>query len=146
MKLDRVLSNGYKLLRKQTDLKPSFATVERGRSFIDMLNAHIEMQNLCLITKNKLDQIKHNETMIDFKENPFRNIVKAYGRMYKAYSDVSEITNLEDLRRYNRQCDRMLDMQQTFMEVQKSPTAKDVDTSLKRESSIDKIKLVVGIK
>ncbi len=145
-KLDRILSNGYKLLRKQTDLRPSFATVERGRSFIDMLTAHIDMQNLCLITKKKLDQIKRNEAMIDFKENPFRNIVKAYNRMYKAYSDVSEITNLEDLRRYSRQCDRIIDMQETFIEVQKSPTAQDVDTSLKRESSIDKIKLVVGIK
>lgn len=144
-KLDRVLSNGYKLLRKQVDLRPSFATVERGRSFIDLLSSHIEMQNLCLITKKKIDQIKRNDKLIDFKENPFRNIVKAYNRMYKAYSDVSEITNTEDLRRYSRQCDRLIDLQKAFIEIQQSPTVQEVDNSLKRETSIDKIKLVVGL-
>lgn len=144
-KLDRVLSNGYKLLRKQVDLKPSFATVERGRSFIDILSSHIEMQNLCLITKKKIDQIKRNDKRIDFKENPFRNIVKAYTRMYKAYSDVSEITNTEDLRRYGRQCDRLLDLQKAFIDIQQSPSVQEVDNSLKRETSIDKIKLVVGL-
>ena len=144
-KLDRVLSNGYKLLRKQVDLRPSFATVERGRSFIDILSSHIEMQNLCLITKKKIDQIKRNDKRIDFKENPFRNIVKAYTRMYKAYSDVSEITNTEDLRRYGRQCDRLLDLQKAFIDIQQSPSVQEVDNSLKRETSIDKIKLVVGL-
>jgi hypothetical protein len=144
-KLDRVLSNGYKLLRKQVDLRPSFATVERGRSFIDILSSHIEMQNLCLITKKKIDQIKRNDKRIDFKENPFRNIVKAYTRMYKAYSDVSEITNTEDLRRYSRQCDRLLDLKKAFIDIQQSPSVQEVDNSLKRETSIDKIKLVVGL-
>ena len=144
-KLDRVLAGGYKLLRKQVDLKPSFSTVERGRSFMDMLSSHIDMQNLCLITKKKLDQIKRNDKLIDFKENPYRNIVKAYSRIYKAYSDVSEITNTEDLRRYNRQCDRIIDMQQTFIELQQKPTAQEADNSLKRETAIDKIKLVVGL-
>ena len=145
-KLDKVLANGYKLLRKQVDLKPSFATVERGRSFIDMLSSHIEMQNLCLITKKKLEQIRRNENLIVFKDNPFRNIVKAYNRMYKAYSDVSEITNTEDLRRYSRQCDRMLELQQVFIDIQKAPNAQEVDNSLKRETGIDKIKLIIGLK
>lgn len=145
-KLDRTLANGYKLLRKQSDLRPSFATVERGRSFIDMLNAHIDMQRLCLSTMHKLDLIKRKEALIDFKENPCRNIVKAYSRLYKAYSDVADITNLEDLRRYSRQCDRIIFLQEAFIEALKSPSAKDIDSSLKRESSIDKIKLIVGIK
>lgn len=144
-KLDRVLANGYKLLRKQVDLKPSFATVERGRSFLDMLSSHIEMQDLCLVTKKKLEQIQRNEGFIDFRENPFRNIVKAYKRMYKAYSDVSEITNTEDLRRYSRQCDRILDLQQAFIDVQKSPSVQETDNSLKRETSIDKIRLIMGL-
>ena len=145
-KLDRTLANGYKLLRKQADLRPSFATVERGRSFIDMLNAHIDMQRLCLSSMQKLDLIKRKEALIDFKENPYRNIVKAYSRLYKAYSDVAEITNLEDLRRFSRQCDRIINLQEAFIEALKSPSASDIDSSLKRESSIDKIKLVVGIK
>ena len=103
------------------------------------------MHNLCLITKKKIDQIKRNDKRIDFKENPFRNIVKAYTRMYKAYSDVSEITNTEDLRRYGRQCDRLLDLQKAFIDIQQSPSVQEVDNSLKRETSIDKIKLVVGL-
>ena len=145
-KLDRILLNGYRLLRKQSDLKPSFSTVERGRSFLDILAAHIEMQELCIETRGKLKKIEQNGNTITAKDSPYRNITKAYNRMEKAYKGISEITNNEDLRRYNRQCDYILQMQQAFLNTLHSPNVAEVDSSLKRESDIDKIKLVVGIK
>jgi hypothetical protein len=52
---------------------------------------------------------------------------------------------MEDLRRYGLQCDRLLDLQKAFIDIQQSPSVQEVDNSLKRETSIDKIKLVVGL-
>lgn len=144
-KVDATLSNGYRLLRKQTDLKPSFYTVERGRSFLNLLQGHIEMQQLCLQTLHKLEQIKANEKTINDRELPYNNIRKAYSRMYKAYRGLSEITNTEDLRRYSRQCDYILEMQQAFITLLRSNNADDAESKLKRESNIEKIKAVIGL-
>lgn len=144
-KVDHILTNGYKLLRKQSDLRPAFATVERGRSFIDLLNNYIEMQKLCLATLHKLEQINSNDKKIKDKELPYGNIRKAYNRMYKSYLGVEEITNSEDLRRYGRQCDYILGMQEAFLETQRSSNASDADAKLKRESNIENIKLVIGL-
>ena len=145
-KADRVLANGYKLLRKQVDLRPNFATIERGNAYLDMLQGYIEMQQLGLTTLHKLELIKYYDSKIKDKELPYNNIRKAYNRMYKAYLGVEEITNTEDLRRYDRQCDYMLAMQESFIALQGSPTAGDSDARLKRENNIENIKLIVGIK
>lgn len=144
-KVDNTLANGYKLLRKQTDLRPSFSTVERGRSFIAILQGYIEMQKLSLVTLHKLEQINVNDKKIKDKDIPYTNIRKAYNRMYKVYQGIDEITNTEDLRRYDRQCDYILDMQDAFMETQRSPNAADTDSKLKRESNTENIKLVIGL-
>ncbi|MBR4739375.1 MAG: hypothetical protein IK058_05160 [Bacteroidales bacterium] len=144
-KVDAKLTNGYKLLRKQVDLRPSFATVERGRSFIEILYNYIDMQRLGLSTMHKLEQISVNDKKIKDKDIPFGNIRKAYGRMLKAYQGVEDITNTEDLRRYDRQCDYILEMQEAFMDVQRSSGAADSDAKLKRENNIENIKLVIGL-
>ena len=144
-KTDRILTNGYKLLRKQTDLRPSFATVERGRSFIEILRNYIEMQRLGLTTLHKLERINANDRKIKDKDIPYANIRKAYSRMLKAYQGVDEITNTEDLRRYDRQCDYILEMQEAFIDTQRSSSAVDSDSKLKRESNIENIKLVIGL-
>ena len=65
--------------------------------------------------------------------------------MYKAYQGVEEITNTEDLRRYDRQCDYILEMQEAFMATQRGSGAADADVKLKRESNIENIKLVIGL-
>ena len=145
-KLDRTLYNGYRLLRKQVDLRPQFTTVERGRSFIDMLRQHLELQQLCLSTIDKLRTIEQNEAYILDKDNKLRNLAKAYQRMIKVYSSVSEITNAEDLQRYSRQCDYTIEMQEAFMATMRSQTAIECDNKLKRENDIDRIKLVIGLK
>lgn len=144
-KTDAVLSNGYRLLRKQSDLRPAFYTVERGRSFLNILRGHIEMQQLCLSILHKQEQIKANEKVITDRDLPYSNIRKAYNRTYKAYYGLDEITNTEDLRRYGRQSDYILEMQQAFIDVLRSSSASDVDLKLKRESNIEKIKLVIGL-
>ena len=144
-KVDHTLANGYKLLRKQVDLRPSFATVERGRSFIDLLRNYVEMQQLALTTLHKMELINANDKKIKDKDIPYGNIRKAYNRMYKAYQGVDEITNTEDLRRYDRQCDYIIEMQEAFMDTQRSSTAADSDSKLKRESNIENIKLVIGL-
>ena len=144
-KVDRTLTNGYRLLRKQNDITPSFSTVERGNSFLAVLNNHIEMQALCLNTLRKLRMMERNEDRIESKDIPFRNIQKAYSRMIKAYQGVDEITNNEDLRRYSRQCDRILVMQEAFLNVIAGELASDTDNKLRRESDIEKIRLIIGI-
>lgn len=144
-KTDAVLSNGYRLLRKQTDLKPSFYTVERGRGFLGTLQSHLEMQRLCLTTLHKQERIKANEKVINDRELPYGNIRKAYSRMAKAYKGLTEITNTEDLRRYNRQSDYILEMQQAFIDVLRGGAAAEIDAKLKRESNIDKIKVIIGL-
>lgn len=144
-KVDRTLTNGYRLLRKQNDITPNFSTVERGNSFLAVLNNHIEMQALCLNTLRKLRMMERNEERIESKDIPFRNIQKAYSRMIKAYQGVDEITNNEDLRRYSRQCDRILAMQEAFLNVIAGELASDTDNKLRRESDIEKIRLIIGI-
>ena len=144
-KLDRILKNGYNLLRKQVDLKPNFSTVERGRSFIEMLSGHIEMQQLCIATLHKIRTIAANEDRITAKDSPFRNIAKAYGRMDKAYRGIDAITNNEDLRRYSRQCDYIIEMQEAFLRAMRDPAASEIDGRLRKESSIEKIKLIIGL-
>lgn len=144
-KVDHILANGYKLLRKQVDLRPSFATVERGRSFIEILRNYIDMQQLSLSTLHKLEVINSNDKKIKDKDLPYGNIRKAYARMYKAYQGMDEITNTEDLRRYSRQCDYILEMQEAFIDTQRSSTAADSDSKLKKENNIENIKLVIGL-
>ena len=144
-KTDPVLGNGYRLLRKQTDLKPSFYTVERGRSFVNLLQGHLEMQQLCLRVLHKQEQIKANDKVINDRELPYGNIRKAYGRMAKAYKGLDEITNSEDLRRYDRQSDYILEMQEAFIAILRGNNAADTDNKLKRESNIEKIKIVIGL-
>lgn len=145
-KLDRTLANGYKLLRRQVDLRPSFSTVERGRSFIEVLRSYIELQQLSLATMHKLEHIKANAQNITSKDSPYRNIGKAYNRMEKAYQGVDEITNAEDLRRYSRQCDYVLEMQEAFLNLLRSQTVAEADARLKKDSgSVDKIKLIIGL-
>ena len=144
-KVDNTLTNGYKLLRKQVDLRPSFNTVERGRSFLDILQGYIEMQQLGLLTLHKLERINDNERKIKDKDFPYGNIRKAYSRMLKAYQGVEEITNTEDLRRYDRQCDYILEMQEAFLTTQRGSGAAEADAKLKRESNIENIKLVIGL-
>lgn len=144
-KVDNTLYKGYKLLRKQVDLRPSFATVERGRSFIELLRNYVEMQQLALSTMHKLEQINANEKKIKDKDIPYSNIRKAYARMLKAYQGVEDITNTEDLRRYDRQCDYILEMQEAFIDTQRSSGAAESDAKLKRESNIENIKLVIGL-
>ena len=145
-KLDHILYNGYRLLRRQVDLRPSFTTVERGRSFISMLNQHIEMQELCISTMNKLKEIDNNDKFITNKDNRLRNISKAYQKLEKAYHGVQEVTNNEDLRRFSRQCDKILEMQQAFITTMRSNTAAESDNKLRRENDIEKIRLVIGLK
>lgn len=145
-KTDRTLFNGYRLLRRQVDLKPQFSTHERGRSFIEMLNEHIEIQQLCLTTLSKLKAIDANEKIIIDKDNRYRNISKAYQRIRKAYNGVEEITNTEDLRRYNRQCDYILEMQDAFIRTMRGQNAAECDNKLKRENDIEKVRLVIGLK
>ena len=144
-KLDRTLVNGYRTLRKQVDLRPSFSTLERGNSFLATLDSYIEMQELCLLSRDKLRKIASNEHVITAKDNPYRNIAKAYSRMAKAYRGIDEIANTEDLRRYDRQCDYILEMQQAFLSTIHNPLAADSDSKLKHETAIDKIKLIIGL-
>ena len=145
-KLDRTLANGYRLLRKQTDLAPNFATVERGRAYLSMLAGYQEMQQLCIDVISKLRQVKENDKKINDRDFPYSNLRKAYSRMYKVYQGVDEITNNEDLRRYNRQADYVLDMQNAFLATMRGPNAADCDNKLKRESNIENIKLIIGLK
>lgn len=145
-KTDRILFNGYRLLRRQVDLKPQFTSHERGRSFLDMLNEHIELQQLCLSTLAKLRTIDNNEKTITDKDNRYRNISKAYQRIRKAYNGVDEITNAEDMRRYSRQCDYILEMQEAFISTMRGQTAAESDNKLRRENDIEKIRLVIGLK
>ena len=145
-KVDRTVYNGYRLFRKQADLQPSFSTLERGQSFISMLNSHIELQEQCLAAAQKRRVITQNDDRIDDKSASFRNISKAYSRMMKVYDDFDEIANVEDLRRYSRQCDAILEMQQAFLDLLSSEVAPSSDLQLKRETDIDKIKAVIGLK
>ncbi|MBP5677190.1 MAG: hypothetical protein J6W88_01690 [Bacteroidales bacterium] len=144
-KVDRVLAGGYKLLRKQVDLRPSFSTIERGRSFLAVLQDYMDMQELCLSVLGKQRAIQQNDKVINDRELPYSNIRKAYSRMLKAYQGVSSITNNEDLRRYSRQCDYILEMQDGFINLLRGNTAAENDVKLKRETNIDKIKLIIGL-
>ena len=144
-KVDRTLWNGYRLLRKQVDLAPGFNTVERARSFLSMLDEYIDLQRLSLRVLYKRRLIESQEKSIEQRSSNYRNIDKAYSRMIKAYDDFGEIANQEDLRRYDRQCDRILEMQQAFLDLLASETVQEADNRLKRESDITKIKLVLGL-
>lgn len=144
-KIDRTLYNGYRLFRKQADLEPSFSTVERGESFLTMLESHIEMQRLCMETFGKRRLIADNAERIAGKHANYSNIAKAYKRMAKVYDDFGEITNIEDLRRYARQTDAYIDMQEAFLRLIASDYASSSDSQLRKETDIERIKTVIGL-
>ena len=145
-KIDRTLYNAYRLFRTQADLAPSFATIERGESFLDMLDSYIEMQRLCLQTLAKRKTIDDNADRIIEKRSNYSNIVKAYKRMAEVYDDFGEITNNEDLRRYARQTDAYIEMQEAFLRLLASDYASSSDSQLKRETDVERIKTVIGLK
>ena len=144
-KVNRTLWNGYKLLRKQYDLTPSFNTVERARSFLTTLDDFVVLQRLCLKILDKRRDIESLDKQIDQRVSNFRNIEKAYSRMKKVYDDFDDIANLEDFRRYDRQCDRIIEMQDAFLRLLGSETVNDSDARLKKESDIAKIKIVLDL-
>ena len=110
-----------------------------------MLDEYIDLQRLSLRVLYKRRLIESQEKSIEQRSSNYRNIDKAYSRMIKAYDDFGEIANQEDLRRYDRQCDRILEMQQAFLDLLASETVQEADNRLKRESDITKIKLVLGL-
>lgn len=144
-KVDRTVYNGYRLFRQQVDLRPSFSTSQRGESFVDMLSAHIELQKFCLTVVQKRRQITANGSKIGNRSTSYRNISKAYSRMMKVYDDFDDIANAEDLRRYSRQCDAVIEMQEAFLKLLSSDLAANSDMQLKRESDIGKIKAIIGL-
>lgn len=144
-KLDRTLWNGYRLLRKQVDLTPAFNTVERSRSYLMVLDDYVSLQRLCLDILGKRRLVESQENHIENQSSNFRNIEKAYSRMKKTYDDFDEIANQEDLRRYDRQCDRIIEMQQAFLKLLSSELVHDANNRLKSESDISKIKLIIGL-
>lgn len=145
-KVDRTVYNAYRLFRKQADLQPNFSTYERGESFLSVLNAHIELQRFCMTAVQKRRQITANKEKIESRSSSYRNIGKAYSRMIKVYDDTDDIANSEDLRRYSRQCDAVIEMQEAFLKLLSSDLAASSDAQLKRETDIGKIKAVVGLK
>ena len=144
-KADRTLWDGYRTLRKQADLTPSFNTVERSRAFLATLDDHIAMQRLCMQILGKRRQVDDQERRISQLADNYRNIEKAYSRLKKVYDSSADIANLEDLRRYDRQVDSILQMQQSFIKLLTSDVVNESDNRLKKESDIEKIKLVLGL-
>ena len=144
-KTDRTLYSGYRLFRKQADLEPSFSTFERGQSFLAMLGSHLEMQQLCVATLAKRQTITDNAERIAGKRSQYANIAKAYKRLAKIYDDFGEITNTEDLRRYARQTDAYIEMQEAFLKLIASDYASSSDSQLKKETDVERIKTVIGL-
>lgn len=145
-KSDRTLYKGYKLLHKQADLAPRFSTLQSGQSAISNLNTYIEMQRLVLQTIQKRKNVDRTADEIENLAADFRYIRKAYSKMQDLYLDIEDITNLEDLRRYSRQLDSTAAMQQAFLNTLRSDLVIDANNRLKRESDVEKIKLIVGLK
>ena len=66
--------------------------------------------------------------------------------MKDVFDDFDDITNNEDLRRYSRQCDYTLEMQEAFIKLLDGEYADEGDSQLKKVSDVSKIKLVIGLK
>lgn len=145
-KVDRTLYSGYKLFRKQADHTPTFSTVERARSFIAMLESHINMQRLCMQTFAKRSVITANDDMVEQSGSEYRNIQKAYSRMMKVYDDFGDITNIEDLRRYSRMCDYTIEIQGTFLNLLGSEGVSDANARLYRVTDVEQIKAELGLR
>lgn len=145
-KIDRTLYNGYRLLRKQSDLAPSFSTLDRGQGFLAMLSSHLEMQRICVEVLSKRKVIEANSDRITGNRASYPNIAKAYKRLAGAYDDFGDITNTEDLRRYLRQTDAYITMQEAFLQLIASDYASSSDSQLKRETDLERIKTVIGLK
>ena len=144
-KMSRTLANGYRTLYRAAVLQSQFYSVERGQAFISQLESFVETQDLCISTMHKLRVIETNERVITSKETPYRNISKAYLRVVKSYSGIDQITNHEDLRRYGLQCDNIIEMQEAFIRTMRGTLAEDCDKSLRHETDVAKIRLVVGL-
>lgn len=142
---DRTLWLGCRQLQEQIQLTPSFTTTERGEAFIASLASHVANQQLALRTFERRTTINANANKITGKSNPYRNIAKAYQRMEKGYEGISDIVTLDDLRRYNRQCDAIDEMQQAFLRLIQSDIAADSDNKLRRETDLSKIRIILGL-
>ena len=144
-RIDRTLANGYRLLSRQVELRPSFISTEQGYRFIEQLQDHIEMQRMCLGVMRKLDVINQNAKSITGKEQPYRNMAKAYTKMERSYQAMSEIATVDDLQRYSRQCDYLIEVQEAFIRLMHSEYALENDNRMKKESDVDKIKVMLGL-
>ena len=49
------------------------------------------------------------------------------------------------MRRYSRQCDNIIAMQQRVLDIIAGETVNDIDERLRKESDIDKIRLTFGL-
>lgn len=144
-KTDKLLFDGYRTIRKVTNLSPSFSSYDRGRVFIGQLEEYIAIQDRCINILDTQDSILDNEEFISSNDRKYRNIAKAYSRVAKSYRAVKEIANTEDLRRYERQCAALHDVQKYFVDAINSPSAVETDSRLDKVKDISKILLVIGI-
>ncbi len=144
-KLSRLLGNGYRNIRRAAVLQPQFYNEERGRAFIGQLEDFIKTQELGLSAMNKLRIIDGNERVITGKDNPYRNISRAYQTLVKVYRKIEVIDNMDDLQRFEMQCDGIIEMQEAFIKTMRSATAEDCDKLLRRETDVTKIRLAVGM-
>ena len=144
-KLDGRLYSGYRSIRKVTNLSPSFSSYERGRVFLGQLDEYISIQDRCINVLDIQDSIRAGETAINGHDHKYRNITKAYSRVAKSYRAITEIASTEDLRRYERECQLLLRIQNYFVEAISSPAGADIDSRLNKVKDVDKILLIVGV-
>jgi hypothetical protein len=104
------------------------------------------MQRICVEVLSKRKVIEANSDRITGNRASYPNIAKAYKRLADAYDDFGDITNTEDLRRYLRQTDAYIAMQEAFLRLIASDYASSSDSQLKRESDLERIKTVIGLK
>lgn len=141
--VDKVLSTGYKNIKKTCVLTPDFTTVHQGDAFIKVLSEHIEMQAQFLETMEQQKVLIANREQIFNLSKPYKNITKAYKKLNKSYDTSKAIISMQDFELYQNIQRRHIILQEKMLTILGSANAVDVDQQLKHAGDIDRIKLVI---
>ena len=139
------LMAGYKLLKKNSDFTPHFATSKQGEDFKFMLNHHINIQDKYITILSNNGTIEANVKKLNTTLKEYKNLTKSFGIVMKSYNMEINVLTETDLDNYIRFQQEVMAMQQRYSDIVTKGEATEYNARLKKEKDPHNIKVLIGI-
>lgn len=138
---EKEFTKGYKNIKKQYELTPTFLSIKEGEQYTKRQQAFLYFQDKCLLTIAQSDTIADYESKIKAQEQVYPNIIKAYKLIRKDMAEEGIVTSI-DMTMYQMRMSTIIHIQENFLNILKSADSKIIDAKLDKESDINVIRTI----